>query len=88
LGSGRQDGEGFGARKVRVHILLRRNCTLTCVSERLEIERNGRIDLYSELNDAQKHPDGSYSALEHALLKLGLVAGSVMKFARKISLDD
>lgn len=38
-----------------------------------DLETNGRVDLSSELNSRERYPDGSYSHLEHLLLKLGLV---------------
>eukprot|EP00596_Hydrurales_sp_CCMP1899_P003448 CAMPEP_0119034432 /NCGR_PEP_ID=MMETSP1177-20130426/1418_1 /TAXON_ID=2985 /ORGANISM="Ochromonas sp, Strain CCMP1899" /LENGTH=870 /DNA_ID=CAMNT_0006991857 /DNA_START=320 /DNA_END=2929 /DNA_ORIENTATION=- len=40
---------------------------------RKELEDNGRIDHQSSLNCLVMHPEGSYTILEHLLLKLGTV---------------
>jgi hypothetical protein len=39
---------------------------------RKELEDNGRIDHQSSLNCLVMHPEGSYTLLEHLLLKLGI----------------
>jgi len=38
-----------------------------------ELEAHSEIDLTSALNDRSKYPFGSYSYLEHMLIKLGTV---------------
>ncbi|CAM9916737.1 unnamed protein product [Ectocarpus sp. 6 AP-2014] len=40
---------------------------------RTALETWGRLDLGSELNDVIVHPEGSYTELEHLLMRLGLV---------------
>ncbi|CAM9308052.1 unnamed protein product [Ascophyllum nodosum] len=40
---------------------------------RTALETWGRLDLDSELNDVIVHPEGSYTELEHLLMRLGLV---------------
>ncbi|CAM9931395.1 unnamed protein product, partial [Hapterophycus canaliculatus] len=43
------------------------------VGIRTALEAWGRLDLASDLNDVIVHPEGSYTELEHLLMRLGLV---------------
>jgi ubiquitin-protein ligase len=42
-----------------------------------ELEKNGRIDLESELNSIENFSEGSYSHLEHLLVKLAIVTDTI-----------
>ena len=44
---------------------------------------NGRIHIDSDLNDINRFPDGSYSHLEHLLLKLGMVTETAPRISMK-----
>lgn len=54
---------------------------------RKELEDNGRIDHQSSLNCLIKHPKGSYTLLEHLLLKLGTVTEIVprVQYTQKVT---